>query len=195
VNGPLETEGGSLARADADRELTFAGGGQLMDDAMTEAVAGTDWQRLGVEIGLDVGWRHTGAIVFDGELQTTGNDGKGDTDLPGRGKGNRRAAGLLVPNGLGCIANEIDGDALDDFRRKTEWRKRILASDGDVRCAGGDAPEHRRKGEQHGGVVGGVGKDVGGARTAAAKALGWTNRCGVGAERKDAMDAGDGCYE
>ena len=40
VNGPLETEGGALAGANADGELTVAGGGELMDDAMTEAMAG-----------------------------------------------------------------------------------------------------------------------------------------------------------
>jgi hypothetical protein len=158
-----------------DRELTFAGGGQLMDDAMTEAVVGTRWERLRMKIGLDVGWRHTRAVVFDDELQTIVDDGEGDTDFAGRGKVNERDAGLLVPNGLGCIADQIDGDPLDDFGGEVQGRKGILASDGDVRDASGDAPEDRRKAEQHGGVVSGIGEDVGGAGIAAAKAFGWTN--------------------
>jgi len=164
-----------------------------MDDAMTEAMVGAGWERLGMKIGLDIGGRHTGAIVLDDELHASGNDGEGDADLPGSGDGKGRDAGQLAANGLGCIAHEIDGDALDDFGGEVEGRKRDLAGDGDVRGAGGDAPEDGRKAEQHGGVVGAIGADVGGAGTAGAKEFGGTNGCVSGAERRDIAEAGSGC--
>ena len=40
-DGPLDAEGGAEAGADADGELAFAGGGELMDDAMAEAARGS----------------------------------------------------------------------------------------------------------------------------------------------------------
>jgi hypothetical protein len=147
VDWPHKTEGGALAGPDADRKLTIAGGGQLMDDTVTEAVVCTQWERLGVQVGLDVGWGHAGSIVCDGEMEMIGNDGEGDTDLPAASKGNRNSAGMLMPNGLSRVANEIDGNALDDLRGKAQGRKRNLAGDGDVCRAGGDAPKDRRKAE------------------------------------------------
>jgi hypothetical protein len=44
-------------------------------------------------------------------------------------------------------------------------------------------------------VVGGVGEDVRAARAAAAKEFGRANRYGVGAERREILDAGRGCGE
>ena len=88
MDGPLKTDGGAVAWENANGELTVAGGCQLMDDAMTEAVAGAERQGLRVKIGLDVGGGHAGAVVLDGELEMIGDDCEGDVDLPGRGEGN-----------------------------------------------------------------------------------------------------------
>ncbi len=114
---------------------------------MTEAVAGAERERLGVKVGFDVGWGHAGAVVFDGELQAVVDDGEGDTDLAGGAKGNARGADLIAANGLGCIAHQVDGDALDDLGGEGQGRKRDLAGDGDLGRAGGDAPEDRREAE------------------------------------------------
>ena len=45
-----------------------------------------------MKVGLDVGGRHAGTVVFDGELQVGVDDGEGDADLAGRGEGDGRRA-------------------------------------------------------------------------------------------------------
>lgn len=65
-DGPLDAEDGSVAGANADGELTGAGGDQLVHDAMTEAAGGSVGQWRGLQIGRGDGGGHSRAVVFDG---------------------------------------------------------------------------------------------------------------------------------
>ena len=128
-----------------------------MDDEVAEAAGGAEWERLRMNIGLDVGWRHAGAIIFDGELEKAGDGGEGDADFAGGGSGRgteRCGACLSEPDGFGCVAHQVDGDALDDFGREVQGRKRGWAGDDDGSGAGSDALENGRQAEQRDGVVG-----------------------------------------
>ena len=51
----------------------------------------------------------------------------------------------MEADGLGCIADEIDGDALEDVGGEVECGECGGAGDGDSGCAGGDAFEDGRE--------------------------------------------------
>ena len=150
-----------------------------MNDAMAEAAGGALRQRRGLKVGRGDGGRHAGAVVLDGELGAAGDDVEGYLDEAGGIWGS--GAGVLDTDGFGGVADEVDGDALDDLGREAEGGKRGGATDGDRGSARGDAREDRGEVAEKGGVVG-RGEMASVARTLRRRrSAGW--KCGGGAGR------------
>lgn len=123
-----------------------------MDDAVAEAATGAGRRSGGAkEGGGDGGW-DAGAVVFDGELEATGDDAEGDADRALRLGGCRDAVSVVAANGFYGVADEVDGDALEGFGGEIERGQDGRGGDGDGGRAGGDAFQYRGQVAQDGGV-------------------------------------------
>jgi hypothetical protein len=90
-----------------DAEAATGGIGQLMDIAMAETSAGSGGQWRGMEKGSGQRRRHTGTVVFDAQPQAASDHAEADVNMP--------PGELRGVDGFGCVAYQVDGDALQRF--------------------------------------------------------------------------------